>query len=536
MEGMADPLGMIGAVVDGQYVIEELVGVGGLSLVYKARATALDAPVAIKLLNLPRALEPALRGPLVSNFYEACHLHYRLSQGNLHIARTIASGATRSPKLDVSVPYVVREWLAGHSLATDLARRRARGMKGRRLVEVIALFETAATAIGYAHARGAVHHGINPDNLFLATTVDGTALKVLDFGIGKLARDRAAAAVLQGAEASTQLRILHPAYAAPEQLDEGIGAVGPWTDVFALAAVLLEALGDTPVDPRPTSPSLGVELPPEIDAVLTRALALDPRQRPRDAAELWTALKNAALRVTESRLRVAMGSTPDLEPDVSPEEPRVSLPEPPTQLTTSVLPAEPSFEKRRRRDRALWGLAAAGLLASIGTALSYGLQRPSGAAARATIALPAPPAPTSITVARPPPEEASRSSVEPQSSPPVSTKPPRTASRHAPSSASFRAAAPRDPRFQREAAMRSLNSLGRILASCFPVGSVDTGEARVTFGPPGTVVHVALDPPFAGARIGTCVMARLGVARVPPFRGPPETVRYVFQIPSPDPR
>jgi serine/threonine protein kinase len=352
--GLTDPFGIIGQKVDGQYLVEELVGEGGLTLVYKGRSEALDAAVAIKCLNLPATLDPALLGSLVKNFHEASQVHYRLSQGNLHIARSIGSGTTRSPTLGIDIPYLVREWLVGHSLATDFAKRRAQGLTGRRLPEVLTLFDSAANALGYAHSRGLVHHHVNPGNLFLAMNAEGTTLRVLDFGVAKVVRDHVTA--VQGAETSGQLQIFYPAYAAPEQLDKSLGAVGPWTDVCALALVILEALRDAPVvskrvatesweralDPtqRPTPRSLGITLPEAVDAILTRAVSLDPTKRPRDALAFWTALKDASRRATEGRLRNPAAPVSVLEKA------------PPSKNAVPTLtPGFPGFEDTRRSAR-----------------------------------------------------------------------------------------------------------------------------------------------------------------------------------------
>jgi len=299
---------MSGQVLDGQFRIDEFVGEGGFSIVYKGTHVGLSEPIAIKCLKLPTALGSALVESFVKRFRDESRLHYKLSQGNLHIVRSIASGTTFAPTTSALVPYTVLEWLEGRSLADEFVDRRSKGLRGRSLGEVVKLLDSAVDAVAFAHAQGVVHRDLNPGNLFLARTAAGTKLKVLDFGVAKILADSTLA---MGPSARTlgNVRMFAPAYGAPEQFDERVGAVGPWTDVYALSLVLLEALTDRTVmegehlgefamkalDPqhRPTPRSLGVAVGDEVEALMTRALAIAPSERPRDAGELWGMLKHA---------------------------------------------------------------------------------------------------------------------------------------------------------------------------------------------------------------------------------------------------
>lgn len=299
---------MSGQVLDGQFRIDHFVGEGGFSIVYKGTHVGLSEPIAIKCLKLPTALGSALVDSFVKRFRDESRLHYKLSQGNLHIVRSIASGTTFAPTTSALVPYTVLEWLEGRSLADEFSDRRSRGLRGRPLPEAIKLLDSAVDAVAFAHAQGVVHRDLNPGNLFLARTASGTKLKVLDFGVAKILADSTLA---MGPSARTlgNVRMFAPAYGAPEQFDERIGAVGPWTDVYALSLVLLEVLGDrTVVDgehlgefamkaldahQRPTPRALGIAVGDEVEALLARALAISPTERPRDAGELWGMLKHA---------------------------------------------------------------------------------------------------------------------------------------------------------------------------------------------------------------------------------------------------
>ncbi len=318
----ADPLDLVGDVLDGQFRVEEFVGEGALSVVYRARSEPLDAPVAVKCLDLPPTLDGALASSVVESFQEGCKLHYRLARGHLAIAQTFASGTTVAPRTGAHVPYIVREWFEGESLARDLRRRRAEGESGRTLAETLALFEPVASALAYAHAQGAEHLSLMPSNLFLAKKEGAVSLKVLDFGVGRVVDDVASSRSGPTATAPPRVKLLLPTYAAPEQLLGTLGPTGPWTDVYALALVLLEVLADRPVMAekdataivaralnktlRPTPAAHGVTLPPEVDAILTRALALEPELRQGNVEELWEELAAATKPARSDRRKVAV--------------------------------------------------------------------------------------------------------------------------------------------------------------------------------------------------------------------------------------
>ncbi len=314
-----DPFDLVGDVLDGQFRVDSFAGEGDLSVVYKGHHLGVDAPVAIKCLNLPLTLDATHATPLVDGFKDASRIHYRLARGNLNIAQSIASGSTVAPRTGAAVPSLVREWFHGESLSSDLARRRANKMTGRSVAETMALLEAAFDGVSYAHHQGEVHLSLNPNNLFLATKAEGGAsLKVLDFGVASAMTD--VPAKVPGAPlppvSRRALRVLFPAYAAPEQLDQGVGPQGPWTDVYALALITLEVLSDRVVMSetdtgalvehalddrrRPNPQAHGLKLPRNLELVLTRAVLRSPDRRPKNAAELWRDMKSA-VKATASR-------------------------------------------------------------------------------------------------------------------------------------------------------------------------------------------------------------------------------------------
>ncbi|HEY1958886.1 MAG TPA: serine/threonine-protein kinase [Polyangiaceae bacterium] len=332
----ADPFGLIGQLLDGQFKVDALVGEGGFSAVYRGTHVGLGEPIAIKCLKLSSALaqamavneERASQGPatpvmntvlvdsFVKRFRDEGRILYKLSQGNLNVVRCIASGTTLSPASGALVPYLVLEWLEGKSLQADLEARNA----GRSLAETMELLEPAFDAITYAHAMGVVHRDLSTGNIFLAQQRDGAVrAKVLDFGVAKVMTDDLE--IGPRTQTLAQIRIYSPAYAAPEQFDSALGPPGAYTDVYSLALVAVEVLtgrgvrnADTlgaimqsALDPNaPRTPrSLGVNVPDAMEQVFARALSIDPKARQKDASELLRELRGAM----RTQLPMDLGAT-----------------------------------------------------------------------------------------------------------------------------------------------------------------------------------------------------------------------------------
>ncbi len=319
-----DPFGVIGSVIDGQFRVDQWVGEGGFSSVYKGFHLGLQEPIAIKCLKLPQSLGRDVIEQFQNRFRDESRIAYRLSQGNLHIVRSITSGTTTSPSGQV-IPYMVLEWLDGITLSQDLKKRRDAGMKGRTIEEVSQIFAPASEALAYAHAHGVVHRDIKPGNLFLAQTREGFRLKVLDFGMAKILSD-GNIGIAPMAVSTGGIVVFSAPYAAPEQFDPKIGSIGTWTDVYSLALVLLEALTDkrirnvdsvaeclmAAVDPAqiPTPKRIGLQVSNALDEVFARALAVNPRERAQDVGEFWGQLRNAMLRDAEEEADAHVDSIP----------------------------------------------------------------------------------------------------------------------------------------------------------------------------------------------------------------------------------
>jgi len=298
-----EPFGLTGQLIDGQFRVERAIGEGGFSVVYRGMHVGLGEPIAIKCLKLTATLDGESIEAFTRRFRDEGRLLYRLGQGNLDIVRCIMAGTTVAPT-GALVPYMVLEWLEGRSLAVDLKSRREQKLRGRSLEELVAVFDPGAMALDHAHRQGVVHRDVKPANLFMAASQGRVRMKVLDFGLAKILDETIG--ITQAATVGNFM-MCSPRYAAPEQFDPKIGAVGPWTDVYSLALVLLEALRDDKVrkgdglvgcmeeavSPKAdiSGKALGMHLPPRIDAALARAVTMDPRARQKTAGELWEEIK-----------------------------------------------------------------------------------------------------------------------------------------------------------------------------------------------------------------------------------------------------
>ncbi|WP_437752278.1 protein kinase domain-containing protein [Sorangium sp. So ce1389] len=299
-----DPFGWVGATLDNKVAIESVAGEGGFGVVYRGVHLGFELPVAVKCLRIPPGVGAQERERLLSQFRAEARLLHRLSRRTASIVQALDIGAATAPNGQWT-PYIVMEWLEGETLASDLRRRRAAGEAPRGVGDAIRLLAPAAGALAIAHEEKVSHRDVKPANLFLASSGSSTTLKILDFGIAKVLSE----ATLQGGlrtQPGTALPPFTPQYGAPEQFSGRFGATGPWTDVFAMALVLIEVASGQPglagddviqlytaaveESSRPSLAARGVSASPALEAVLSRALAPSPRLRFRDMGEMWAAL------------------------------------------------------------------------------------------------------------------------------------------------------------------------------------------------------------------------------------------------------
>lgn len=311
-----DAFGIVGTVIASAYHVESVVAEGGFGTVYRAHHGGFRAPVALKCLRLPPGIVHEARQHFLDSFRAEAELLFRLSASIPNVVRPLHVDAFTAVDGRL-VPYMVLEWLEGHTLDALIRKRNQEGQAPLPLKKAVRLLTPVARALERAHNfRGPdgpvsiVHRDIKPENIFVANVAGEEIVKILDFGIGKAKSiaSQVVGRVSQGA--SPGIATFTPAYGSPEQwAPKRYGQTGPWTDVWGLALSLSETLvghplidGDpaaimgTVLDPnrRPTPGSEGVIVSDEVERVFEKALAVDPRQRYADAGVFWNELLAAA--------------------------------------------------------------------------------------------------------------------------------------------------------------------------------------------------------------------------------------------------
>ncbi|HET7542175.1 MAG TPA: protein kinase [Polyangiaceae bacterium] len=391
-----DPFDWVGATLDGKYQIDAVVGRGGFGVVYRAHHLGFKERVAIKCLRIPRSLSGEARDEFERNFLAEGRLLHQLSRSTAGIVQALDVGAAVSPNKSWT-PFIVLEWLEGQSLEQNFAQRLEAGLGGRSLQAAVELLDSAARALSLAHEQGIAHRDIKPANLFLAEVGGRTTLKVLDFGIAKVVSE-SQSFTKAFEETGASLQAFTARYGSPEQFSRRFGATGPWSDVFSLALVLVEAIvGHSALsgvdstqlfvaaaDPahRPTPRAHGVELPAAVEAVFATALAVEPKDRYANAGEFWAALSAALAASGEIAPSLASAGPSRRETAKSLERitraedtaPRAQPPlgaAPATELTASTpLPKDrpASAQSARRRADGLQRVTAAAVLLMLGLA------------------------------------------------------------------------------------------------------------------------------------------------------------------------
>ena len=220
----------------GPYRIVKLLGEGGMGVVYLAERDDLESVAAIKILR-DAWLSPARRERFSSEQRTLAQLNHP-SIARLYDANTLPDGT----------PWFVMEYVDGVPL-TEYCRTRAASIGDR-----VRLFRDVCAAVQHAHRNFVVHRDLKPSNILV--TADGR-VKLLDFGIAK----QLETLDVPLDQTRTGLRLMTPAYAAPEQIR---GApIGVATDVYSLGVILYElVVGRLPFDFSNRSPG-------EVETIIT---------------------------------------------------------------------------------------------------------------------------------------------------------------------------------------------------------------------------------------------------------------------------
>ncbi len=225
-----------------KYAVESVVGEGGFATVYKATHLIWKRPVALKVFKALGDFSEKDRQKLLDEFIQEGALLADLSARTAAIVQARDIGMLDGDGAQ-GVPYMVLEWLEGATLEAVLGRREgARTCPLRTAAEAVHLLDPAAEALALAHRKGIAHRDVKPGNIFVLGDPRGDAtVKLLDFGIAKVVSD---AQKMAGTftKTSGQVTSFTPAYGAPEQFSRTHGATGPWTDVFALALIVVETI------------------------------------------------------------------------------------------------------------------------------------------------------------------------------------------------------------------------------------------------------------------------------------------------------
>jgi serine/threonine-protein kinase len=278
----------------GQYTLIEVLGEGGMGVVYRARHALLRRPTAVKLLPPDKAGEES-----IARFEREVQLTAMLSHPNT--VRIFDYGRTAD-----RVFYYAMELLEGASL--DRVVGATGPMPAGRVIHIM---DQIAGALAEAHGIGLIHRDIKPANVIL-TRLGGVPdmVKVLDFGLVKnieSAPSDAPAVTHAGSMAGTPQYMSPEAITAPATVDGrsdlyALGAVGYYliagVEVFKGATVLevcshhlhVEALPPSRRVDRPVE----AEVPADLEALILRCLAKSPSTRPASAGELRTALNACA--------------------------------------------------------------------------------------------------------------------------------------------------------------------------------------------------------------------------------------------------
>ncbi len=317
--------GLVGTRV-GEYRVEELIGSGGMGVVYRGVHPLIGKTVAIKVLRPELAADAENVKAMLAEARAATSIGHR------GIVDVFAYG-----ELSDGRHYMVMEYLNGEGL-NRLVRREA-PMPAKRVVE---LLDAILDSLEAAHDEGVVHRDLKPSNLYVVKQKSGPALvKLLDFGLAKRG----------AATGKTNASLMGtPGYMAPEQIR--LERTDARTDLYSLGVIGFElATGRRPfkadtmaalllqhTDSPPPRPSSITPVPKGLEQLLLELLEKNPERRPPNAASVRARLKSLDLELSPFAAdEKTQAASPTFGPEGTAVAPALKV-DPPQPLTTPVEP------------------------------------------------------------------------------------------------------------------------------------------------------------------------------------------------------
>lgn len=289
--------------VDNRYKVLEVIGTGAMATVYAAEDTRLGRKVALKILRPEQAQDDTFRARFKREAEAVASLNNPAivavyDTGSYNPSQD--GGEAASSEEGTAIPYIVMEYVEGHTLRSILSRGGHLPVR-----DALGYSEQLLGALQYSHSMGIIHRDIKPANIMvLERTSEDIAkgqpgqIKVMDFGISR--------AIEEAGEALTKANVVMGSarYMSPEQVSGK--DVDARSDLYSAACVIYEMIaGRSPFDaesnvdlaakhlsdtPEPPSKFTPLEVPAGLDAVILKGLAKNPDERYQSAAEFAQAL------------------------------------------------------------------------------------------------------------------------------------------------------------------------------------------------------------------------------------------------------
>ena len=460
---------LVGAVLDGMYRVEGMLGEGGMGAVFEATQLRLDKRVAVKVM----ARELAANPEALERFRREARVTSAL--GHPHIVQVSDFSVTPTGE-----PFLVMEFLEGEDLDQRLRR------VGRLpAADVVRIVKQVASALAATHAKGIVHRDLKPGNIYLVEIAgEPDFVKVLDFGISKV---RTATTKLT----RTSSVIGTPNYMSPEQAKGRTEDIDERTDQWALACIAWECLsGEGPFigenvpsilfqivhEPPPSLLPKVTGLHPQVEDVLVRALAKDKQDRFPSVTEFAAALEAASTGAASMHsptaampartMRFAEGRGADGSGPVSPKSTTFTE-------TAGEMEGDDGLDELPTGPKWVLGAIGAGVVA---------------AATVAFLLLRSGPAPNSTAESRPPPAPPAPAAVPPTPAPAPRVEIPAAPAAEESPRPVEPAAASANPAPASAALAKALARKGKHRAAGVPLEAPDpfAALARPTYSPPST--------------------------------------------------